>query len=380
MEGMLIPQAIGADINCGMRLHTLDLDLERFMSQREALIEHLRGDLFLGSRDLPQSAAVQRAQFAEGLPGWIHAQRASTPLGQVRTSNWDQLESELERVHLGGGLRGDPSWAPSDLTPQEGIVRDAGLGTLGGGNHFIEIQRVDAILERGVAWRLGLRKGQLAFMVHSGSRFLGQAIAHHWLERARSLWPKGLPWPSSGLFPIVDPQERRDYLEAEATAVNYGFINRALLAELLRLNLRALFGPSLEAPLIYDLPHNISLPDGEGATISRKGACPAEKAQPVLIPGSMGSPSFLALGLGARPWLCSASHGAGRAQGRFQMQHQAPETLGLEGVYCISPKAERLIEEAPAAYKPIQPIIDAQVAAGIIQPVARMQPLLTFKA
>jgi tRNA-splicing ligase RtcB len=264
------------------------------------------------------------------------------------------------------------------------VVRDPGLATIGGGNHFVEVQRVEAVLDRAQAWRWGVREGQLAFMVHSGSRDMGKHVGLTWQQRVRAAWPVGAPFPDSGILPLADPELVREYLRAEATAANYAFLNRLLLAELLRLTLRELFG-DVEAPLVYDVPHNITLP-WEGGWLARKGASPAEARQPVIIPGSMGAASYLMVGLGNREALASASHGAGRARSRsrFSMARggadQREEVLGLTGVDCITLRAERRIEEAPAAYKPIGPVVASQVEAGIVREVARMAPLMTFKA
>lgn len=206
-----------------------------------------------------------------------------------------------------------------------------------------------------------------------------------WRDRARALWSPGRKYPESRLFPLSkagNPESFADYLQAEATAANYAFLNRLLLAELLRLRLRQVYG-DVEAPLVYDLPHNLTLPEGDG-WVARKGACPAYAGQPVIIPGSMGAPSYLLVGRGNRDWCQSASHGAGRSRSRFDLSRrgdrETEEELGLTGVDCIALRAERRIEEAPAAYKPIAPVIDAQVRAGLVRGVARLRPILTFKA
>jgi RNA-splicing ligase RtcB len=203
--------------------------------------------------------------------------------------------------------------------------------------------------------------------------------------RLRVGMPAGVRHPDSGIFPLCEA-ERPDlvasYLAAEATAANYGFVNRLLLAELVRWRLREVFG-DIEAPLVYDVPHNITLREG-ALYVARKGACPAHAGQPVIIPGSMGAPSFLLVGLGNTRMLSSASHGAGRAVSRFSLTRAGAkvdeDALGLRGVECIALREERRIEEAPAAYKPIQPVIDCQVEAGLVRIVARMRPLMTFKA
>jgi tRNA-splicing ligase RtcB len=388
-EGMVIPAAVGSDINCGMRLHVVDLSVDQLLARKEALIDRLRGDFFFGTRDLPFTAATMRAMFREGALGWLDEVRKG-PLGTLAGADIGAIEAELERVHLGGALDGDPRWAPEDITPADGIVRDGGIATIGGGNHFVELQVVEEVVDRKLAYQWGVRAGQVAFMIHSGSRGVGKHIGAVWRDRTRALWPKGQTYPTSGLFALSQgdhPEAVASYLEAEATAANYGFVNRLLLAELTRTRLRELHG-DVAAPLVYDLPHNITLPAGTaagaaaGRWITRKGACPAGAGQPVIIPGSMGASSFLLVGRGDPRFLASASHGAGRARSRFSMGRK-PRTeaeLGLEGVECVTLREERRIEEAPAAYKPIGPVIDCQVAQGMVDVVARMRPLLTFKA
>jgi tRNA-splicing ligase RtcB len=274
---------------------------------------------------------------------------------------------------------------PEELVPNDGLVRDGGLATIGGGNHFVEIQVVEEVIDRATAYTWGVRSGQIAFMIHSGSRNVGKYIGGMWRDRACDAWPKTLKHPESRLFPLsvaANPELVNSYLQAEATAANYGFINRLLLAELLRWRLRQVFG-DVEAPLVYDLPHNITLAEGAG-WVTRKGACPAHSGQPVIVPGSMGAPSYLLVGSGNDRFLRSASHGAGRARSRFDMSRKGADktdsALGLTGVDCITWREERRIEEAPAAYKPIQPVIDVQVEAQIVGVVAKMKPVLTFKA
>lgn len=383
-EGLVIPAAVGSDINCGMRLHVVDLPAERLLAQRDALVDKLKGDYFFSTRELPLPAAAMRALFRDGLLGWLDA--LGQPLGQLARSDLAQIAAEVERVHLAGGLEGDPRWAPEDLVPAEGVVRDGGLATIGGGNHFVELQVVEEVVDRARAHAWGVRAGQVAFMIHSGSRGVGKHVGALWRDRARGMWPRGQRFPDGGLFSLSlaeSPEAVRGYLQAEATAANYGFLNRLLLAELMRLRLREVFG-DLAAPLVYDLPHNITLPAPGAASrwITRKGACPAHAEQPVIIPGSMGAPSYLLVGRGAERLRASASHGAGRSTSRFDMGRRPrdPSELGLDGVDCITLREERRIEEAPAAYKPIGPVIACQVEAGLVDVVARMRPLMTFKA
>ncbi|MCA9713660.1 MAG: RtcB family protein [Myxococcales bacterium] len=383
---MVIPGAVGSDINCGMRMHVVDVDAARLLARRDEFVARMKGDFFFGTRDLPMTRAAMAAMFRGGVPAWLAAVRAA-PQGRAREMDLGQLERELARVHLGGCLEGHERWAPEDLL-EGALVRDGGLATIGGGNHFVELQLVEEVVDRRRAYALGVRAGQLAFMIHSGSRGVGKHVGAVWRDRARASWPQGHKYPDGELFPLSrahDPRAVDEYLEAEATAANYGFVNRLLLAELLRLRLRELLG-ELAAPLVYDLPHNITLPSPgrADAWITRKGACPAELEQPVIIPGSMGASSYLLVGRGSDRLMRSASHGAGRARSRFSMGRRGAsrdeDALGLTGVDCITLRAERRIEEAPAAYKPIGPVVECQVEAGVATVVARMRPLMTFKA
>ena len=382
-KNMVIPAAVGSDINCGMRLHVVDLSLEAFLSQRDRFVDLMKGDYFLGTRDVSMNAATARGMFEHGILGWLEGM-TDKPMGSVQKSDFEQLWRECDNVFLSGSLAGNLDYAPPELIPETGIIRDGELATIGGGNHFVEIQIVDKIEDKKTAYDWGIKQGQLAFMVHSGSRSVGKYIGGMWRDRAWKAWQTGVAYPNSRLFPLSNNRSNSigDYLTAEATASNYAFINRLLLGELLRLRLREVYG-DVAAPLVYDLPHNITLTDGD-RSITRKGACPAYLEQPVIIPGSMGSPSYLLKGLGSDRFLSSASHGAGRAKSRFAMSRKGARhdeaSLGLTGVDCITLREERRIEEAPAAYKPIQPVIDAQVAAGMVAVVAKLSPILTFKA
>lgn len=131
--------------------------------------------------------------------------------------------------------------------------------------------------------------------------------------------------------------------------------------------------------LVVDVPHNIVLAE-HGLNIHRKGSTPAHAGDLALIPGSMGDYSYVARGLGHPDWLWSCSHGAGRRMRRQDTRRLKPGPSSTEGWQCVTLKEERLIEEAPQAYKPIGPVIDAQLEAGLIESVARLRPWITFKA
>jgi len=371
---LVIPQAIGTDINCGMRLHVADLTVDRFLASKEALVAKLKGDLLLGTRNLPAHRLTLASMYDSGLFGWLAGSRAF-PMGLMAECDLGQMGKEsVERVFDAGAFQGNSRWI--ELSDRE-VQRDGSLGTVGGGNHFVEIQMVEKIEDSRLAWEWGVRPGQIAYMIHTGSRSVGKGIGTRWNERAKERWPKGLKWPD--IFSLRG-EDAMEYIEAMNTAANYAAVNRMLIAEMVRHRMRQVYG-DLEAPLVFDVPHNIVLEE-DGLFVHRKGATPAREGQPVLIPGSMGHPSYLMVGCGSDRFLRSCSHGAGRAITRFDMTRKGrpDRDLGLEGVECVTLREERLLEEAPAAYKDIGSVVQIQVEQGLVRPVAVLRPLLTFKA
>jgi len=325
---LVIPQAIGVDIQCGMRLHVTDLSVDRFLSGKKRLVELLKGDLLLGTRDLPMQVSSMKAIFECGCLGWL-SDVQEEPLGMLAQSDMHQMEKEIERIYGLGSYDGAAKWAPNSMTPSDrDIVRDPSLATVGGGNHFVEIQVVDEVIDRKRGFEWGVKAGQVGFMIHSGSRLAGVAIGNVWIDKAKKEWPEGVSHPPNGIFPLYG-QSAREYLIAMNSASNYASVNRLLLAELVRLRIREVYGTGVEAPLVFDVPHNVVLEEN-GLFVHRKGATPAHAGQPVLIPGSMGHPSFLMVGLGNERYLSSASHGAGRSKTRYDMRRKEYGDLGLD--------------------------------------------------
>jgi tRNA-splicing ligase RtcB (3'-phosphate/5'-hydroxy nucleic acid ligase) len=128
MEGQVIPNAVGSDINCGMRLHVADLSIDRFLAKRDLFVERMKGDYFFGTRDVTMGAKTMRSLFQYGVPGWLDAM-LDAPTGSVVKSDWEQLAKECDRIFLGGSLDGDWKLAPEELVPDDGIIRDGRLAT-----------------------------------------------------------------------------------------------------------------------------------------------------------------------------------------------------------------------------------------------------------
>ncbi|KAA9001363.1 RtcB family protein [Affinibrenneria salicis] len=373
---MVIPAAIGTDINCGMRLLSTGIHYAEARERQSELTEALRRRLLFDRRDVPVTPQSFSALFDEGLPAWL----ASLPqLGLWREVDLARLAVELNRIAGTDAVRSHARHAPAAFFAPRDILRPASLGTVGSGNHFVELQVVDAIFDRHAAYRAGLREGEVVVMIHTGSRDVGFYVGQRGIDSARASWPAGEKYPASGLFALADRQAD-EYLEAMGVAARYAWINRIVLTELIRSAWQPIFARD-DSKLIVDLSHNIILQE-RGMNLHRKGATPAGAGQFALIPGSMGDYSWLVAGQGHPDWLWSCSHGAGRAERRQRMRNRAdapprPDALPWQ---CITLKEERLREEAPAAYKPVTPVIEVQEQAGLIQRIARLRPWITFKA
>lgn len=375
---MVVPAAIGTDINCGMRLHHSGLTVEEFLSKKSQLLHLLRGDFLEGTRDIPTSNKAMMAMFSQGL-GAFWDEMKKTPKGMFEHLDYKRIEQELNRLHPSAFAQGDLKYAPENLMNRP-WMRDPTLATIGASNHFCEIQVVKEIVDRKKAYELGLKVGHVVIMIHSGSRDVGFYVGNHWMQRAKDEWPKGKKHPSNKAFALEGPLAK-EYLSAMTVAAHYATTNRALLAEIVRQRISQVYNKH-DNHLIADVPHNIVIQESIG-NVHRKGATPAHDGDLLLIPGSMGAESYLLTGLGNSKWLNSASHGAGRSLSRNQMSFKARKDhsiLGLDGVQCITLKEERMIEEAPSAYKEIGPVIASQVEESTVSSVAIFSPLVTFKA
>jgi tRNA-splicing ligase RtcB len=307
--------------------------------------------------------------------------------GLWATTNRERLLAEVDRSIGLAEFQAHSRHAPEAFVRGREVYRDPCLGTPGSGNHFVELQVVDEVLDRHAAFEAGLRVGDVLVMIHSGSRDLGFHVGMRWMDRARAAWPPGVRHPESKLYALTGPLAD-EYLEAMGVAARYAWLNRVVLAEMVRKVFAEVLGAD-GSRLVVDVPHNVVLREN-GMNIHRKGATPARMGDFVLIPGSMGDHSYIARGLGQADWLWSCSHGAGRRYRRQEMRARGNRVGrgGNEGreVHprapweCVTLREERRIEEAPQAYKPIGPVIEAQEDAGLISAVARLRPWVTFKA
>ncbi|KVW32670.1 RNA-splicing ligase RtcB [Burkholderia ubonensis] len=372
-DAFVIPAAVGTDINCGMRLLTTGLKRSSLAPLESRIVERLTRAILADHRDVPVNGDAFRALFDTGPDAFIDR---VAPHGIWQQVDRDRLVRELSACIGLDRFDGSSTYAPHAHVGARETFRDPCLGTPGSGNHFVELQVVDEVLDRHAAYRAGLARDDVVVMIHSGSRDVGFYVGRRWMDRARAAWPAGLKHPESGLYGLSG-ELAREYLAAMGTAARYAWLNRVVLAEMVRKELAELTGGT-HSTLVVDVPHNVVLQE-DGMNIHRKGATPAREGDLALIPGSMGDASYLVTGLGHPDWLWSCSHGAGRS-----VRRQAVRRLRTErapGAWtCVTLREERRIEEAPEAYKPVGPVIDAQEQAGLIRSAVRLKPWITFKA
>lgn len=372
----VIPAAVGTDINCGMRLLTTGLTLDQVAPHKTRLIERLTRSLLDNGRDVPVHTMAFKALFDVGPSAFLEAVQDG---GLWSSCDRDRMQAEIDACIGLASFGGSARHAPEAYTgARHEVFRDPCLGTPGSGNHFVELQVVDQVMDRHAAYRAGLKAGEVIVMIHSGSRDIGFHVGGRWMDRARNEWPKGLRHPKSGLYGLSGPLAQ-EYLEAMGVAARYAWANRVVLAELVRKDFAELLGATASR-LVVDVPHNVVLRE-HGMNIHRKGATPAHEGDLALIPGSMGDHSYLATGLGHEDWLWSCSHGAGRRIRRQEVRAMRPAPGDDNANWqCVTLRDERRIEEAPHAYKPIGAVIDAQEHAGLIRCAVRLKPWVTFKA
>lgn len=417
-RNFVIPKAVGNDVCCGMRLLITDLTEDDLKPHLNQLEKRLRAIFFAGERNIPMSPAQRGALLRNGLPGLLehHGSNASTGLWKYYDPSAE--ESNIGRTHLGGCLPvTDGLFDFDDYVKGSGASdgRDAQIGSVGGGNHFVEIQVVDDILDKATAFHWGVKKSSIALMVHSGSVGLGHAVGGYFMQLAKDIFPQQLRHPEHGFYvlPCSGPlgEHATSYMSAMNMAANFAFGNRLFLGLMTLRAITEAAGKEVAAQLIYDAPHNLIWHDQKDPEkyLHRKGACPALGSHhldpgnpfyffgiPVIIPGSMGDSSFLLCGNGNDDLLSSACHGAGRSVTRTQARQHSSNLNAVERLRVVTPidpkspeiaarsdvlqkYQARLLEEAPSAYKPINPIVDSVEMAGIARKVARLRPLMTIK-
>jgi tRNA-splicing ligase RtcB (3'-phosphate/5'-hydroxy nucleic acid ligase) len=416
-QGFVVPQAIGSDVNCGMRLHLTSLNVDAVTDQLDDLETAFRSLFFEAGRNIPMTRNQREGLFLNGLEGLLEATPRSLETGLWRLFQRADIAADLERIESRGSHMASQVFGLEDfLGRKDEFSRDSQIGSIGGGNHFVEIQRVEKILDRGIAHTWGIRPGMVTIMVHTGSVGIGHLSGSIYREVVRQVYPKSLKHPKNGIFVLPTGQKhlelQRLFWDALANAANFAFANRLFLGLMAVSSLQDVFG-EFEFPLLYDAPHNLVWPQNDSSTetfVHRKGATTARgleamqntpfafTGEPVLVPGSMGSSSFILAGQGLPDALSSASHGAGRAlaRGAATRGHDAEFKRFLEEFRVVTPldlrrqdvkmrrdilnkKLEELKQEAPHAYKGIGPVVRTLEGAGMARAVVELSPLMTIK-
>lgn len=413
-RGFVLPGAVGNDICCGMRLLTTDVTREELAPHLPALESTLRGIFFQGKRDIPMSPRQREAILRDGLIGLFESSADNAQTGLWRYYDPSAEERDLNRVHFEGVLPARGVFAFDAWIQASGARdgRDIQIGSVGGGNHFVELQTVEEILDGPTAYSFGLAKNAVTIMAHSGSVGLGHMVGGWFGDRARALYPKGIPHPTHEFYvlPTIGPHapESTAYLDAMRNAANFAFANRLFLGLMAVRAIAETLGRDIGTRLVYDAPHNLIWEHGD-RMLHRKGATPALGADgqagpfgytghPVIIPGSMGASSYVLAGEGNHAALESACHGAGRSLTRGGAAHvdDATYTRAVERLRVVTPVDpaspevrsrrdilskyhQRMKEEAPFAYKPITPVVQSVEEAGVARRVARLFPIITVK-
>lgn len=389
--GVVSPGGVGFDISCGVRLLATAMEVEEVRPRLGRLMAALR-------RRIPAGAGAGDIwRLDDRSIDQVLRQGARAPVDAGYGSDKD-----LERCEDAGGLQVDDLSSVSSHARDRGVVE---LGSLGSGNHFIEVQYVERIIDAPTATAFGLRQGQVTVMIHTGSRGLGHQICSDHVRVMLKYLPHygiKLPDPQLAAAP-VNSSHGRQYMAAMAAAANFGRANRQVLTWGVRQELEAVLGER-EVSVVYDVSHNLAKLEKHDVggrqkllCVHRKGATRAlpaghpdlpvvyrDSGQPVLIPGSMGTASYVLVGEAGNEAFASTCHGAGRTMSRHKAMRvvsgaELKERLRESGIVVETRSLRSLPEETPEAYKDVDEVIRTCEGAGLSRPVARLRPLGVLK-
>lgn len=398
-EGVISPGGVGYDINCGVRLVTTNLSEKdirpKLVQLANTIFDNVPSGLGSKRNDFKVSNSDLARLVSEGVPwaiekglGWPEDAEHCEENGCMKNANPDMVSSNAK---------------------SRGLTQ---IGTLGSGNHFLELQKVDKILDSKTAKTFGVEhEGQVTLMIHCGSRGFGHQICSDYLrvmERAVEKYKIVLPDRELACAPGKS-QEAQEYYQAMACAVNYAFVNRQTILHWVRQSFQQVFNQDAQKfglKLVYDVAHNIAKIENhavEGGRkkvwVHRKGATRAfppghseipsdyrAAGQPVLIPGSMGTSSWLLVGTekAMQKTFGSTAHGAGRMMSRSAAKRNfwggdIKKALEQRGIYVKSASAVVLAEEADPAYKNVDVVVEVSDRVGIATKVARFVPIAVVK-
>jgi len=378
--GVISPGGVGYDINCGMKL------LKSELSEKDI------------SPYLDKLALEMQKEVPSGLGKGRQTKLSIDNLDKILKHGAKKLveqgfgeEEDIKNCESNGFIEQADSSAVSEHAKNRG--RDQ-VGTLGSGNHFLEVQKVDEIFDQEIAQKFGLFKNQVVVMIHTGSRGLGHQIATDYIQVMMRAMPKydiNLPDRELACVPFKSKEGQR-YFAAMSAGANYAWANRQMIAHYIRKTWKEILGEKTKLTAIYDVAHNIAKlekykVDGKEIelVVHRKGATRAFPGQPVLIPGSMGTASYVLIGTeqGKDSWY-STCHGAGRTMSRSAATRSLSgqeiiNQLKAKGILVKCYSMRGIAEEAPQAYKNIDEVVEVVHQAGLSKKVARLVPLAVIK-
>jgi tRNA-splicing ligase RtcB (3'-phosphate/5'-hydroxy nucleic acid ligase) len=392
-DGVVSPGGVGYDINCGVRLLAAAFSAAELGDRKEALVHEI-------SRQAPTGAGRGGGISLRG--GELDRVLLEGPRALVERHGTG-TEDDVERTESQGCLDGADPASVSERARSRGADQ---LGTVGSGNHFVEVQRVEGVYDRDAATAFGLREGQVTVLIHSGSRGLGHQVCTDYVKRMDAgLSRHGIELPDRQLSCApLSSVEGRDYVGAMAAAANFAWANRQAIAQAVRAAIERVVGRQAaeQTRQVYDVAHNVAKAEEHGGRrvcVHRKGATRAFPAgseeipasyrdvgQPVFIPGSMGTASWVLVG---RPGAMERSfgtvcHGAGRQLSRTGARKrihgsELRRQLEEQGITVRCPSNRGLAEEAPFAYKEVDRVVEIVERAGLAARVARLRPLGVVK-
>lgn len=379
-EGVISPGACGFDINCGMRL----LKSKHVEKEIKPYLEDLATEI---QRAVPSGLGRGRGiklsieQIDKILEQGTHV---------LLEQGYGEKE-DVENCEASGKL----DWADASVVSEHAKNRGRDqVGTLGSGNHFLEIQKVAEIFDEKIAETFGLFKDQVVIMIHTGSRGLGHQVCTDYLRTmipAMQRYKIKVPDKEFACVPF-NSAEGQKYFAAMASAANYAWANRYMIAHYVRKAWRGVMGQKEKLELLYDVAHNIIKKEkykingkDTEVIVHRKGATRAFSGQPVLLPGSMGTSSYILIGTekGEEAFF-STSHGAGRRMSRREAMRtisgrEVIDKLKQKGIIIKCRSMRGIAEEAPLAYKDIDNIVEVVHNAGLSKKVVKLIPLAVIK-
>jgi len=389
-EGVVSAGAVGMDINCGVRLLSTKIHKNDVNKAKLAdLIAAIEKRVPTGIGKQSRLSGLYKKHFQEIVEGGV-AELIRLGYGK---------KEDLRAIEEGGGI------SPADLSrvSNKAIERGNQLATLGGGNHFLEIGVVDEILDKKLAEKFGLQKGNLTVMIHTGSRGFGHQICTDYTKvMVNAASHYGITLPSKGLACVpIFSREGQDYLSAMGCAVNFAFANRHLISCEVMEAFEEVFGGSvseLGISIVYDVAHNIAKFEkhfGKRLLVHRKGATRAlppghpqnpekfvKTGHPAIVPGSMGTPSYvIAATTEIFQTFNSVNHGAGRVMSRKAAKQNITQNemkSMMKGII-INKNPKKLLDEAPVAYKNVDDVVNTLAEIGLTKKVVRIQPLAVIK-